>query len=121
VNGLGKIRTSWEDAPLPTDLTWNPRVYSRVRKPKHRGALVGTLWGVPVDGHACGRAVAYQFQMLTGEVHTVRWDGTMYGDSPCLFDVDTGEQILRNPAGIAWFCRLEDVRIPDTNSGEEKK
>jgi hypothetical protein len=121
VNGLGKIRTSWEDAPLPTDLTWNPRVYSRVRKPSHRGALVGTLWGVPVNGHACGRAVAYQFQMLTGEVHTVWWDGTMYGDSPYLLDVDTDERVLRNPAGIAWFCRLEDVRIPDTNSGEEKK
>jgi hypothetical protein len=116
-----KIRTEWNEPPLPTDLTWNPRVYSRVRKPKHRGALVGTLLGVPVDGNACGRAVAYQFQMLTGEIHTVWWDGTMCAtpsgttswDTPYLYDVDTDELILRNPAGIAWFCRLADVRIPD--------
>jgi len=106
-----KIRTDWND-PLPvTDLSWNPRVYSRVRKPHHRGALVGTLWGVPVDGHACGRAAVYQFQALTGEVRTVWWDGTMCEGSPYLYDVDTDQLVLRNPAAISWFCRLGDVPV----------
>jgi len=115
-----KIRISWTEPPLPTDLRWNPHAYSRVRKPKHRGALVGTLWGVPVDGNACGRAVVYQLKvLLTGEVRTVYWDGSMYGDVPCLFDVDTHEPVLRRPSGIAWFCRLEDVvRIPDGETVE---
>ena len=120
------IRTKWDDAPLVTDLRWNPRVlsYSGCRRPSMRGALVGTLLGVPVDGRACGRGTVYQFQMLTGEVRTVWWDGTMYGDSPTLFDVDTGEQVLRNPAAMSWFARLEDVtadfvaRLEEvTNSG----
>lgn len=105
-------RTKWDDPALATDLTWNPRVisYSRaVRSAKGRGALVGTLLGVPVDGRACGRGTAYQFQLLTGEVRTAWWDGTMHGDSPYLFDIDTGEQLLRNPAAFAWFARLEDV------------
>jgi hypothetical protein len=113
-----KIRTDWNEPPLPTDLTWNPWVYSRVRKPKHRGALVGTLWGVPVDGHACGRAAVYQMQMLTGEIRTVWWDGTMYGDLPYLLDVDTDERVLRSATSIAWFCRLEDVRIPDAEASD---
>ena len=108
-----KIRTDWDEPALPTDLTWNPRVYSRVRKPKHRGALVGTLWGVAVDGNTCGRGTAYQLQVLTGEIHTVFWDGTMYGDSPYLLDVDTEKPVLRSPKSIAWFCRLEDVQILD--------
>lgn len=104
-------RAKWDDALLVTDLKWNPRVVSHsraVRSDKGRGALVGTLLGVPVDGRACGRGTAYQFQLLTGEVRTVFWDGTMYGDSPVLFDVDTEEQVLRNPAAFAWFARLED-------------
>ena len=103
-----KQRTGWDDAPLATDLTWNPRVISYARGGK-RGALVGTLLGLPVDGRSCGRSVAYQFQLLTGEVRTVWWDGTMHGDSPYLFDVDTGEQVLRNPVAMAWFSRLEDA------------
>lgn len=103
-----KIRTDWADTPLVTDLTWNPHAVSPVRHPR-RGALIGTLLGVPVTGKSCGRAIAYQFQMLTGEVRTVWWDGTMYGDAPYLHDVDTGELVLRDPAGIAWFSRLENV------------
>lgn len=108
-----KIRKDWGEPVLPTDLAWNPRVYSRVRKPKHRGALVGVLWGVPVDGNACGRAAVYQLQTLAGEVRTVWWDGTMYGDTPYLLDVDTDERVLRNPQSIAWFCRFEDVQKLD--------
>ena len=106
-----KQRTGWDDAPLATDLTWNPRVisYSGCRRPSMRGAFVGTLLGVPVDGRSCGRSVAYQFRLLTGEVRTAWWDGTMHGDSPYLFDVDTGEQVLRNPVAMAWFSRLEDA------------
>jgi hypothetical protein len=120
VDGV-KIRTDWADPPLPTHLTWNPRVYSRVRKPTHRGALIGLLWGVPVDGHACGRAAVYQLKTLIGEVRTVWWDGTMYGDSPYLLDVDTDERVLRNPASIAWFCRFEDVRNLDMNTEKEER
>lgn len=108
-----KQRTGWDDAPLATDLTWNPRVisYSRaVRSDRGRGALVGTLLGVPVDGRACGRGTAYQFQLLTGEVYTAFWDGTLHHDTPCLFDIDTENSLpLFNPAAFAWFARLEDV------------
>lgn len=105
-------RTGWDDQLLATDLTWNPRVISHsraVRSDRGRGALVGTLLGVPVDGRACGRGVAYQFRLLTGEVRTAWWDGTMYHGSPCLFDIDTDAELLRNPAAFAWFARLEDV------------
>lgn len=107
------IRTDWDEPALPTDLTWNPRAYSRVRKPKHRGALLGTLWGVPVDGNTCGLGVAFQLQTLTGEVRTVYWDGSMYGESPCLFDIDTHDQVLRSAKSIAWFCLLDDVQKLD--------
>lgn len=99
---------SWEDAPLPTDLVWKPRAYSNVRSPK-RGALVGTLLGVPVDGRSTGRGVAFQIGIITGEVRTVWWDGTMAYGSPELFDVDTQEPVLRNPQAIAWFALLADV------------
>ena len=114
-----KIRTDWADPVLPTDLTWNSRVYSRVRKPSHRGALVGSLFGVPVDGNSCGRGTVYQFQTLNGDVHTVWWDGTMYGDTPYLLNVDNDASILISPAAIAWFCLLKDVvRIPDTEASD---
>ena len=111
-------RTKWDDPVLVTDLHWNPRVisYSRRCSRRGRGALVGTLLGVPVDGRSCGRGTAYQFLLLTGEVRTVWWDGTMHGDSPYLFDIDTGEQVMRNPAAFAWFDRLENV----TKEGEGK-
>jgi hypothetical protein len=102
-----KQRTKWDDDLLVTDLKWNPRVISYARGGK-RGALIGTLLGLPVDGRTCGRGTAYQFQMLTGEIHTVWWDGTMYGEAPYFLDVDTGERVLRNPAGIAWFARFDE-------------
>lgn len=101
------VRTNWDDAPLHTDLVWNGRVKNNRGS---RGALVGTLLGLPVDGHSFGRAVAYQFGLLTGEVRTVWWDGTLtHGDVPELYDVDTGESVLRNPQAFAWFARLQDV------------
>lgn len=106
------IRTSWQDAPLRTDLVWKPHAHSNVRSPK-RGALVGTLLGVEVDGKSTGRGVAYQFGLLTGEVRTVWWNGTVGRDGegpyyPYLYDVDTQEQVLRNPQAVAWFGRLQE-------------
>lgn len=101
-------RSDWSDAPLPTELTWNPRVHSNVRSPQ-RGALVGTLLGVEVDGHSTGRGVAFQFGMLTGEVRTVWWNGVMNHGAPEMFDVDTQELVLRNPDGVAWFALLASL------------
>jgi hypothetical protein len=104
-------RTSYTDAPLRTELVWKPYAHSNVRSPR-RGALVGTLWGVEVDGKSTGRGVAYQFGLISGEVRTVWWDGTMWGDVPEFYDVDTGEHVARNPLAVAWFARLEDVEAP---------
>jgi hypothetical protein len=104
---------------LVTDLVWNPRVHSNVR---NRGALVGTLYGVPVTGKDTGRGVAYQLVTTLGDVHTVYWDGTVgggrapyltnqhpYGVYPYLYIVDTGKQVLINPAFVASFRKLADV------------
>lgn len=98
-------RSSYDDPPLETDLVWHPRA----RRGNRRGALVGALWGVPVTGADCGRGTAYQLGMLTGEVRTVWWDGTMCGDTPQLYDVDTNEFVTRNPMAVAWFARLDQV------------
>lgn len=97
-------RSNYNDPPLVTELQWRPHAH---RPGNQRGALVGTLWGVPVTGIDTGRGTAYQFGLLTGEVRTVWWDGTMWTDTPNLFDVDTGEQVLRNPTAVAWFTRLD--------------
>ena len=106
------VRTNYEDAPLRTELQWRPHAINYVRSPK-RGALVGTLWGVEVDGKSIGRGVAYQLGMISGEVRTVWWDGTVGRDGeveyPYLYDVDTGEQVLRNPQYVAFFVRLKDI------------
>lgn len=111
---MNQTRTSWQDPLLHTELTWKPHAHSNTRSPR-RGALVGMLHGVEVSGKTIGRGHAYQLCMLTGEVRTVWWDGTMGHDSggayyPYLYDVDTGEQVLRNPRYVAWFARLEDVK-----------
>ncbi|AVO21383.1 hypothetical protein PBI_MEGABEAR_74 [Mycobacterium phage Megabear] len=99
-------RTSYSDEPLVLDLVWNPRA----KRGNGRGALVGTLLGVPVTGADCGRGTAFQFQLLTGEVRTVWWDGTVRIDrSPHLFDVDSGAEVNVNPLAMAWFARLSDV------------
>lgn len=93
---------------LATDLTWNPRVHSNATG--RRGALVGTLLGLPVDGKACGKGVAFQFELTTGAVHTAWWDGTLHHSAPVLFDVDTNAELPRfNPAAFVWFARLADV------------
>lgn len=91
-----------------TELVWNPRV---VNARGTRGALVGTLCGVPVTGRTHGRAVAFQFQLHTGEVHTAWWDGTLHHGAPVLFDIDTHEPLPRwNPAfAFAWFDLLDNV------------
>jgi hypothetical protein len=113
------VRTNYEDAPLRTELQWRPHAINYVRSPK-RGALVGTLWGVEVDGKSIGRGVAYQLGMISGEVRTVWWDGTIgYAERnwqnaivkgvPELYDVDTQEPVLRNPQNVSWFARLQDI------------
>ena len=107
--GAPMARTSYTDPPLCTVLQWHPHAHSNVRSPK-RGALVGQLWGVEVDGKSTGRGVAFQFGGLSGEVRTVWWDGTMaVGGVPQLYDVDTGDPVLRSPESIAWFARLQDL------------
>ena len=99
-------RTSYDDPALVTDLVWKPRA---VRNGNQRGALVGTLWGVPVTGKDVGRGTAFQFRMLTGEIHTVWWNGSMWGDAPAFLDVDTNEPVWRNHLAVAWFARLSEV------------
>lgn len=91
-----------------TDLVWNPRVKNARGT---RGALVGTLCGVPVTGRTHGRAVAFQLQLTTGQVHTVFWDGTLHFGAPCLFDLDTGVALPHwNPEfAFAWFDLLDNV------------
>jgi hypothetical protein len=105
---------------LETELVWNPRAHSNVR---HRGALVGTLYGIPVTGKDTGRSVAYQLVTTLGKVFTVYWDGTVggqrapymtasrspFGIYPYLYDVDTDKQVLINPAFVASFAKLADV------------
>lgn len=98
---------------LTTDLVWNPRVHSNVR---NRGALVGTLYGVPVTGKDTGRSVAYQLVTVNGDVFTVFWDGTVASNHappylvyPYLYEVDTGERVLINPSYVASFRKLADV------------
>lgn len=95
-------------APGTTDLTWNPRVHSNATG--RRGALVGTLLGVPVNGRTCGKGVAFQFELADGDVHTAWWDGTLHHGAPVLHDVDTNERLpLFNPEGFVWFDLLANV------------
>ena len=106
MSAIAVTRTSMDDALLPTELVWNPRVV----RPGGRGALVGTLLGVPVRGMDRGRGVAYQIAMIDGEVRTVWWDGHLWGGGePGLIDVDTGEQVRYNPMAVAWFARLDSL------------
>ena len=106
------VRTFHQDPLFRTELVWRPHAYSNVRSP-YRGALVGQLYGVEVNGKSTGRGVAYQIGMTTAEVRTVWWDGTVGRDGeveyPYLYDVDTGEQVLRNPQYVAFFVRLKDI------------
>lgn len=93
---------------LETFLTWNPRVHSNATG--RRGALVGTLLGVPVTGRTCGRGTVFQFQLTTGAVHTAWWDGSLHHGAPVLFDVDTHAPLpLFNPAAFVWFDLLAHV------------
>lgn len=94
---------------LVTDLTWNPRVHSNATG--RRGALVGTLCGVPVTGKTQGRGTAFQLQLTTGEVRTAWWDGTLHHGAPCLFDIDTDVALPHwNPEfAFAWFDLLANV------------
>ena len=96
-------------APLVTDLTWNPHACKN-GNPRRRGALEGTLLGVPVNGRHIGRSVAFQFELINGEIHTAFWDGTLHHGSPCLFDIDTHQPLpLFNPAAFVWFDLLSNV------------
>ena len=89
---------------LETNLVWNPRAVSRVRKPQ-RGALQGTLLGVQVDGHTIGYGTAYQLVRSNGDVRTVFWIGSVdSGNRPLLFDVDTHERVSAHE--IVEFYRL---------------
>ena len=91
-----------------TDLVWNPRVHCNATG--RRGALVGTLLGVPVDGRTCGKGVAFQFELTTGDIHTAYWDGTLHHGAPVLYDIDTHDRLpLFNPAAFVWFDLLSTV------------
>lgn len=91
-----------------TELVWNPRVHCNATG--RRGALVGTLCGVPVNGRTCGKGVAFQFQLADGTVHTAYWDGTLHYGAPCLFDYDTHVALPHyNPEFFAWFDLLSNV------------
>jgi hypothetical protein len=95
---------------LNTDLTWKPRA---VKNGPGVGALVGTLYGVPVNGRSIGRGVAYQLVTILGDVYTVWWDGTVssnlvepYLVYPYLYQVDTGDSVTINPSYVAEFYKL---------------
>ena len=94
---------------LTTELVWNPNACKN-GNPRRRGALEGTLLGVPVNGRTIGRSVAFQFELTTGEIHTAFWDGTLHHGAPCLFDIDTHQPLpLFNPAAFVWFDLLSNV------------
>lgn len=93
---------------LVTDLAWNSRACKNGNT-RRRGALEGTLLGVPVNGRTIGKGVAFQFGLITGEVRTAWWDGTLYYGSPCLFDIDTHEPLSFSPEAFVWFDLLSNV------------
>lgn len=95
---------------LTTDLTWNPRACKN-GNPRRRGALEGTLLGVPVNGRTIGKGVAFQFELVTGAVHTAWWDGTLqFGGAPVLFDIDTHAPLPRfDLEDFVWFDLLDNV------------
>lgn len=94
---------------LTTDLTWNPHA-CRNGNPRRRGALEGTLLGVPVNGRTIGRGVAFQFELTTGEIHTAWWDGTLHHGVPVLFDIDTHAPLPRfSEQAFVWFDLLDNV------------
>lgn len=95
---------------LATDLVWNPRACKN-GNPRRRGALEGTLLGVPVNGRTMGKGVAFQFELTSGEVRTAWWDGTTHYGSPHLFDIDTHEPLPSySPEAFVWFDLLDNVR-----------
>jgi|JI10StandDraft_1071094.scaffolds.fasta_scaffold19646_11 hypothetical protein len=93
---------------LVTDLAWNSRACKNGNT-RRRGALEGTLLGVPVNGRTIGKGVAFQFGLITGEVRTAWWDGTLHYGSPCLFDIDTHEPLSFSPEAFVWFDLLANV------------
>ena len=102
---------------LKTELVWNPKACKNGNVSR-RGALEGTLLGVPVGGRDIGRSVAYQLETVSGDVHTVWWDGTVksnlvqpYLTVPYLYQIDTDKLLLINPSVIVWFDKLENVRV----------
>ena len=99
---------------LNTDLTWNPRACKNGNV-RRRGALEGTLLGVPVGGRDIGRSVAYQLGTMDGAVFTVWWDGTIGDDNgkvyPYLYQYDTDSLLLLNPDVVVWFDKLENVKV----------
>jgi hypothetical protein len=99
---------------LKTELVWNPKACKNGNI-RRRGALEGTLLGVPVGGKDIGRSVAYQLETVNGDVHTVWWDGTVGSDDtgvwPHLYQLDTDVSISLSPSQIAWFDKLENVRV----------
>ena len=101
---------------LETNLVWNPRACKNGNV-RRRGALEGTLYGVPVGGRDIGRSVAYQLETVNGDVHTVWWSGTLtsnlvqpYLTVPHLYQLDTDKLLLINPSVIVRFDKLENVR-----------
>ena len=101
---------------LKTELVWNPKA-CKTGNVSRRGALEGTLLGVPVGGRDIGRSVAYQLETVSGDVFTVWWDGTVTSDlvqpyltTPYLYQLDTDKLLLINPSVIVWFDKLENVR-----------
>ena len=99
---------------LKTELVWNPKACKNGNV-RRRGALEGTLLGVPVGGRDIGRSVAYQLETVSGDVHTVWWDGTVGNDGykvyPYLYQIDTDKLLHINPSFIVWFDKLENVRV----------
>ena len=102
---------------LETNLVWNPKACKNGNV-RRRGALEGTLLGVPVGGKDIGKSVAYQLETVNGDVHTVWWDGTVtsnlvqpYLTIPHLYQIDTNKLLLINPSVIVWFDKLENVRV----------
>jgi hypothetical protein len=94
---------------LTTALVWNPHACKN-GNPRRRGALEGTLLGVPVNGRTIGRGVAFQFELATGAIHTAWWDGTLDHFAPVLFDIDTHERLpLFSPEAFVWFDLLDNV------------
>ena len=99
---------------LETNLVWNAKACKNGNV-RRRGALEGTLYGVPVGGRDIGRSVVYQLETVNGDVHTVWWDGTISGSTvdvyPYLYQIDTDKLVLIHPSVIVWFDKLENVKV----------